>query len=463
MKAQPVFALAIALISLGIMARHVAQPPMMMADFRAFACTGSAVLHHVDPYSNVWLAACEAPAVPPPLYRMGHGGILPAPLPGYLVALFLPFAAVPLAWAAISWGLLLCLAIAFAIMYLERLELGSRWTLLVVLAIPLVAVCVPLGELPPIALAGVALLAWAVKERRYWAAGAGLALTMAEPSVGLCVALAVCALSRRYCVTVGATLLILLGISVATVGLGPNLEYVRSVLPAHIYAELPSAQQFSLSWVFDRFGTSAPVALFSGKLWYVLMLVLSVAVARARASTTPEFGVLAAAAFAVLLGPYMHLAQIGLAVPAALWLAARAERPPVALVAAAVALAVPLLPVIGTLTLIVVAVPVAAWVAAACSRRPDIGLRAAAVTTLAVALAAYTVAKTEREPLVVAASPTLDRAQYVRRNNVASGWSIWLLKLPSWYATITVAGLGAASSFRKVRVRRSDSDPVTAQ
>jgi len=455
-RAQPFFAVALALAAFVIVLRHVADPPMMMADFRAFACAGSVALHHDDPYSSAQLAGCEEAPVPRPLFTIEQGAVLPAPIPGYLVAAFLPFALIPFAWSAIAWAMLLCLAIAVAIMFLERLDIGSRWTLLVVLAVPLLAVSVPIGELSPIAMAGVAVLAWAVKERRGLTMSIGLTLTMVEPSVGLCAALAVAVISRRYWLPVAATLLFLFVLSVATIGLHANFEYVRSVLPAHLYAELPSGQQFSLSWIFDRFGASAAVALMAGKLWYILMLVLAAAVARARAPTAPEFAVFAACAFAVLLGPYMHLGQIALALPAALWLCRHEKRPSIAAIAATVALSVPLLPVLGAIPLILVVPPVAGWVAASYSRRPDAGLRAAAIATIAIGLVAYVVSKTEQQQVSVAAPAILNRAQYVRHYNVSAGWSIWLVKFPTWYAAATVAGFAVASTFRKERVRPSD-------
>lgn len=450
MKAQPVFAVAIALISLGIMARHVAQPSMVMADFRAFACTGSAVLNHIDPYASSGLAACEASAVPRPLYTIEHGAVLPAPVPGYLVAAFVPFAVLPFVWSATVWGAVLCLAILVAIVFLQRLGLGTPWMLTVVMTLPLLTVSVPLGELAPIAMAGIAVLAWGVKERRNWPMAVGLALAMAEPQVGICAAVAVLALSRRHWIPVGATLLVLSALSAATIGMSANVEYVRSVVPASLYAELPSAQQFSLSWILDRFGAPVSVALLAGRLWYVLMLVLAVTVARARAAKAPEFAVLAAAALAVLLGPYTHLSHIALALPAALWLARYGQGLSIA-VLAIVALSLPLLSIIGAPALILLVAPVAGWIAASYSKNRDTGLRAAAAATIVVGLVAYAVAsaRTKQVPLAVGATSPVGRAEYVRRNNMADSWSIWPVKLPTWCGLSMVCVIAVMSSLGK--------------
>ncbi|MEO6914095.1 MAG: hypothetical protein ABI182_08765, partial [Candidatus Baltobacteraceae bacterium] len=176
-------ALAIALFDL--VPGHI-----VMGDYRAFYCAGRAVQQHENPYQPTVLSACESERVPAPLFSTKPGEVLPAPLPGYLAAAFVPLALLPFGVSALLFALISILAIAFAIAGLAKLGLGSPWVLAAIFAMPLAAISLPFGELPPIALAGIVLVALAVRRDSRRIVVVGLALAMVEPQVGLAVAFA---------------------------------------------------------------------------------------------------------------------------------------------------------------------------------------------------------------------------------------------------------------------------------
>lgn len=416
---------------------------LVMGDYRAFYCGARVAFDRQNPYERTPLAACESAPTRKPLYRTSPGQILPAPIPGYVAAALIPLAILPFEYSALIWTLLLIAAGFTALGILVRLGAGTFPVLLIVFAIPLFSNSFAVGELPPLALLGVSLVALALAgEKTRWLVP-GLALAMVEPQVGICVAAALCALRRTYWPYVAATLLGLAVVSVATVGFSANVQYVRDVLPAHLYAELPGIQQYSLSWALDRLGFMPTVSLALGKLWYVAMIVAAVTLARAPiARRSPEFVPFAAAAFAVTLGPFVHLDHIALALPAALWLASRAKRPSFVLVAAIVALGIPMLYILGTPWLILPVPLIAAWIGNHYGRSRDAGLRTAAVATvLLVAIEALAVHTGTGLHVLGSAQPvsvgTQDEwARFIRQHEVMTAWSFWIVKLPTWYGVL---------------------------
>jgi hypothetical protein len=427
-----------------------------MGDYRAFYCAGRLALQRVSPYDAASLASCESSAVPAPLFRTKPGEVLPAPLPGYLVAVFMPLAMLPFALSALVWFCLLLVAIGYSIFLLSRLGTGPPWILVIVLAIPVCAISLPTGELPPVALLGIAVLATAVRFERRWLVMLGIALAMSEPQVGVAAAVAVCALRRAYWFPVAVTAAALVLISFGAIGLRANLAYFQDVLPAHMLADLPNVQEFSLSWALDGAGLPAAVAIGAGRLWYAAMLGLAFCAGRSqRAKSAPQFAVFAAGAFAVALGPYVHLDHIALAIPVAAWLAYGATRFRIALTAIVVMLAVPLLYVLSAPLLIVVIPCAVGLIAAVYCRSNDIGLRMAAAVTIAVVAVEIIVVRTGTGQHVYAVNHGATIlaqdfwARFVRSHNVMTAWSIWLVKLPTWCGVLGSAAASGISSFRR--------------
>ncbi|MEO6912820.1 MAG: hypothetical protein ABI182_02210, partial [Candidatus Baltobacteraceae bacterium] len=194
-----------------------------------------------------------------------------------------------------------------------------------------------------------------------------------------------------------------------------------------------------------------------GRLWYIAMLGAAIVVARGRiARRAPEFAVLAAGAFAVTLGPFVHLDHIALAIPAGLWLASHSKRPSIALVMIVVALAIPLLYVLAWSALIVVVAPVTFWAGSYYLRNRDAGLRPAAIVVLAIVAIELIVVRTGTGQVLAAIHSTIPVAvsehtwgSYIRANNVMSGWSLWLVKLPTWYGLVGCLVASLVSSFRR--------------
>ncbi len=416
-----------------------------MGDFKAFYCAGRVVTQRGDPYAAGPMSRCEALRAPRPLFVTKRSEVLPAPLPGYVIAAFVPLSLLPFPLACALWLAVLLAAVAAAVALFVRLGAGDVWVLWVALSLTLLSVCIPVGELPPIALFGIALCAWAARSRIPWALALGVALTFTEPQIGAAVFVAACALGRRYAIPAIAAAVVLGVLSFAVLGLAGNVEYLRVVLPAHLLSELPSVLQYSLSWVLYRIGATPSIAVLGGRICWIVMLGVAFLYARsAFARSRPEVAFLAAPAFAVVGGPFLHLDHIALAIPAAMWLST--QRPSPVRVAAAVSLAVPVLYVFSIVRFFAVVPFVSGWIGAATTRETIGGLRVALVAVIvlsiigAIAVAAGTgsIAVAPLVPLP-ASLPQASWAAYIGKHLVMNGWSIWLVKAPIWFGVVATA------------------------
>ncbi len=446
----PAAAVAVLFAAMALTLTRTAFPQLpahstLMVDFKAFDCAARVRMEGQDPYAAAPIAACERAPAPAPLFVAGYRVAEPAPLPGYLIAAFMPLALLLFAAAAWLWAALLLAAFAGAIVLLARLEIGDPWVLTVALAIAVIGVSFATGELAPIALFGIALAAWAAaRDRPAWL-GLGIAFAMVEPQIGLAAAIASAALSRRFALAAAGVLATLTAISIVALGIAENVTYVRDVLPAHMLSELPAVIQFSLSWVLDRVGVAGGPALMLGRLQWLLMMGAAFYVARSRfGGAHRDFAVLAAAALAVVGGPFLHLDHIALALPAALWLCAK--RPSGWMLAAAICLALPAIELFSSVPLVALAVAVAAWLSISYTRRLDVALRAIACVLVAEILLELAVLKTGATSTTVESlhsiSPSLAQASwaaYVRNHLVFAQWSVWLLKAPTWFGVLTTA------------------------
>jgi len=447
---RQVAAILLVAAALGISGANVARGRYAMGDFKAFYCSARVVLQHGDLYAAAPMARCERQPARYPLYVTQPGEVVPAPLPGYAIALFVPFALLPFDIAAFVWIVLLAAAFAVAVALFAKTGAGDGWAIAVALALPMVAVCFPVGELPPIALLGIALAAWSARYGRPWALALGVAFALVEPQIGAAVLLAAVALGRRFAIPAIAVAAILGLVSLTLLGVAGNVAYFRVVLPAHLLSELPSVLQYSLSWMLYRIGVAAGAAIFAGRLCWIVMLGVTVWFARSDAARArPEIAFLAAPAFAVVGGPFLHLDQIALAVPAAAWLATNALRPSWLRTAALVALAVPVLYVFSVIRLVALAPFVGAWLAATSYASAIVGIRTALLTIVVLSLiggvAILTGTGSMHAPPVQTLPATLPQAawaQYIGKHFIMTSWSLWLVKAPIWLAiAATAAGL----------------------
>lgn len=295
----------------------VRSPSYTDGSFKAFYCAGKAIALHRDPYLVEPLRSCE--------HAMQHTGQLPrayvepAPLPGFALAFFAVLARAPVrVAAAIFAGLILLAVIATALLLapIARVPVGAVFAVL----IPLGWLNLAFGEIPPFATLALCAAAYAIATQRPAGAGIASALALVEPHVGLPAAAAVAILVPGSRVAMLCTILGLAAISVATLGIGGNLEYARAVLPAQAFSELVAADQYSLSRLLHAAGAGDRAALRAGEISYGIMAVSGIVLGSraARAWNAPSLIVLAPAAAVLLGGVFMHDIQMIAALPAAL-------------------------------------------------------------------------------------------------------------------------------------------------
>lgn len=299
-------------------------------DFRAFYCAAMAVRSGADPYFAQPLALCEAVKVQPAfLFTAPPNVAVPAPLPGYALALFVPLTLLSFPVAAFWWTMILAAALAVTIVSLRRLT---------ALPYPLLAAALVLsegltslwsGELVPIVVLALCACAWYARHRKPWAAACAALVTMIEPHVGLpaCAALAIWVSATRIPLLLGGAALS--GTSVALLGMARNIEYFTTVLPAHVDLERSRVLQYSLTWVLhqagvpDTMGTTLGTASYVGLLGFGLLWSRRVA----RDLSDDAAVVLLPPALVLLGGTYIHIAQMCIAIPIVLLLIARVNQP----------------------------------------------------------------------------------------------------------------------------------------
>jgi hypothetical protein len=316
--------LAPAILAVLIALNPLNRPTYVMGDFRAFYCAGAVIAQHANPYLEEPLRGCERNAGPPYEPAFLRPVALPAPLPPYALALFVPFGKLPFALAAVLYGLLLIAAMTAATALYARVTGVSSVLLNVVFAAITATVTYYVGQ--PVPLVFLALAAAALFARNEWwtAAGACAVAASIEPHValpalvGMFVALPRTRLPIAVC---GAAL----GVAgVLAVGVGTSIAYVRDVVPAHALANA-FEWQFSLTSVLTSLGVGAPLAIRCGELMFAAMVALGVAVALRLRKLTGDAAVmvLIPPAFGVFGGVHVHFQQLAVAFPAILYVFAR--------------------------------------------------------------------------------------------------------------------------------------------
>ena len=331
---------AIALTLLGAVAFQlgvVAKTGFQAGDFRAFYCAARVAAQGSDPYRAQPLHTCETAHGPAVLFQKNPNATVPAPLPGYDIAVFLPFARIPFATSAGIWLALLTLATIAGAAFLAR-PAGITWPVpLAAFGLSVGVASIPFGEVVPIAVAAICACAYFAWRDRWWGAALSAAAAMIEPHLGLpvCVALAIWAPKARLPIAVS---LAALGFaSIVTLGLPTNVEYFLRVLPAHALSEAARDTQFSLTAVMTSLGAKDAIGARLGFGEYLAMLAIGTYVAGVLANKFQNRAFLACVppAFAVFGGTFIHVTQIAAALPAALLLLAhvKAERRAVATIA----------------------------------------------------------------------------------------------------------------------------------
>src|SRR5271163_2268929 len=346
-------------------ARPDARPGPLWRDFNAFYCAGDALRNHADPYRAEPLGSCERRTRPRAFEGGTPGLAMPAPLPPYALATFIPLAFLPFTVAGIVWSLLSLGALVVTVISLRRAS-GlpvAALTAAFILSDGYVSLC--LGQIAPLAIAMLALATMFVAEGRDRLAAIAASLAMIEPHVGLPASLALFILRPRSRLVFAASAIVCGSLSLVVAGAASTLEYFRDVVPAHGLSEVANEKQLSFTYALHRLGVTQALALRAGEMWYLCALVLGVWAARAVSSRhRGRDGLVVAipSALAVIGGPFVHIAQIPAAMPAALLLYAqsgRAERR-----ALAVSIALLAVPWIQAYVLGTIFIPLAVLVAA---------------------------------------------------------------------------------------------------
>lgn len=403
------------------------------------------------------------------LYRAHDGVALPAPLPGYALAVFALLSFVPLQPAALLWMFVLLAAVAVAVRSLRALGVPAVASV-AALSFPLAAVSMPFGEIVAVALAAGCACAEALRHRAFGRAVAWASVMMIEPHVGVPVMLALVGLERTR--WRAAFAIVALAALHAAVVPAEALTYFTAVLPQHALAEIGRTSQYSLAWVLSGLGVRGAYALGIGAASYAIVLGagISIAAILARRLHRLEMLALVPPAFALFGGTFMHLAQTVIALPTALvFLAVRNQRVHRMAAIAVLLLAIPWNVVAATPWIVpfaaIVCVAVCLWTLRASLRS---ALRMAlACTLMAAALAAgrpfFSVHSNAPVPVLNPAFAEASWGAWIAVHDRFTGPAIWLAKAPTWIGLALFAAcavLLAASEEREVRARGDDAPAV---
>jgi len=298
----------------------VVNPPRVAAtylDFNAFYCGARILAAGGDPYRYEPLHACEVAN----LHSATPNAVVPAPLPPYALAGFVPLSRLAYARAQFIWWLILVasgMAILFVVIEATGLPMLLAGTF-VLLGILLPSLMVGSLALLPIAL--LCLSAIAISRKRWTAATLLQAVACVEPHVALPVLLTTFAFVPAMRARLAAAIAGIAAISILTGHMALNGEYFTQVLPAHSVSEIGNAQQYSLSaqlhWAGLPEATSARIA----DAQYVLFILAGLWLVQRLRGSIPESIVFVPMALAVSGGPFVHLTQLGAATPLALVIA----------------------------------------------------------------------------------------------------------------------------------------------
>jgi hypothetical protein len=291
--------------------------PQRYSDFRAFYCSGRVVLAGADPYREEPLHACEHSLASRFLSPLPAEVTIPAPYPGYVLALFSTVARLPFDSAVIAWTIASCLALAAAGVMIARSTATPLPAVAAVMGFPAAIVALPLGQPTIFVLCAIAACAVLLRARRPRLAALAAVATALDPHVGLavCAGLFVAVAEARV-VLVAAGIGVLAASAIAS-GPAREWEYLHDVLPLHALVNVPEYSQFSIANLAFTAGIAPKLAVLLGNAWYALSVVAGViAGVRLRA----RLGIAAVAfvpvAFAVFGGAHTHLQQLALAIPA---------------------------------------------------------------------------------------------------------------------------------------------------
>ncbi|MEO6834363.1 MAG: glycosyltransferase family 87 protein [Candidatus Tumulicola sp.] len=313
---------AVVVLTISTLAYFVWNPPKVSTgnlDFNAFYCAARILSRHGDPYRYEPLHACERRNLHPKV----PGAVVPAPLPPYGIAAFVPLSRLAYNRATFLWSLAIVgssLAVVWAIIELT----GSPMLLVAICVLPMTLLqTLNIGGLADIPIALVCGASVAIVRERYTAAAILLGFACIEPHVAMPAALALFIILPKMRARLAVVALFATAVS-AAVGLELSREYLASVLPAHAMSEAGFSGQYSLTSLLYSVGLPAKAALTLGSLQYALFVGIGVCAAGPVARRLSNSAlVLTPVAFAVAGGTFVHATEIAAALPLAMLLAAR--------------------------------------------------------------------------------------------------------------------------------------------
>lgn len=434
--------------------RVASHDGVLFGDFRAFYCGAHAVLSGANPYAAAPLYRCESTPMPFGLMHSRLGIAVPAPLPGYAILAFVPFAALPFVVACGVWAIVLlaCLALsarALAIL-LDRPADLMLWTFVTAVT----AVSIPTGETGAPMFAAVLWTAVALRRGTWALAALAAGCAMVVPHVGLPAVLGAFLFvpqTRKWIAAIGA---ILAAMDLACGGVHAALSYFTVVLPAHARAEIGSSMQYGVTWMLHSLHASDRAAIAGGEISYLCMAAAGLWTARSYLARRGDaaYAALVPPAFAVLGGTFIHLAQIVIAIPAALLLfTVSTARMRAVFAAAFLLLACPWLVIFGKPLIIPMYAALCAGLGiAVLGFRPAAALRAAIGAVLVCAVILFSAAHfgASYAPVHETVKTHGDLAQNSWAAFVGSHWSStgvawWIAKAPTW-AGLALLALGCA-------------------
>jgi hypothetical protein len=441
-------------------------------DYRAFYCGALLARTHENPYLTAPLEQCEEYRAPAPGVKPGTVKyLIAAPQPGYDFALLAPVTFVPFYTGAILWDALLAFCLLLSAWLLARIAALPMFVVLAAFSITDGLLALTWGQFPPIVIAALCLSAHFLQRERWATAAIAASFSMLVPHVGLpaCAALFLWQPQARLPLLAAAAALA--GLSLYAVGPAGNALYFLQVLPVQQLSELGDPIQYSLTWLLHQMQVPDSAALRAGSVNYLVMLGLSVGlagrVARAFESRIPL--VLFPPAAALFGGPYIHLVEISVALPFALYAAGRAPAHRGLAWAAVALLAVPWPPekfIRYNALEVVVIVSLVAYVARERTLAIRAGLSAAALCAylgFAVAVHGLPSAPLERPGMPQAAAadranPNLaaTQAALFRRQIAAwrlASWQTVAGKVPTWLGLGLLFGLAVSLAVDRAPLR----------
>jgi hypothetical protein len=411
--------------------RGVDGPVTNPVDFRPFYCGGRILAAGRDPYLVEPMRSCQREVLASEGLRLNEAHVLPAPLPPYALAPFALLATLPFATATVVWLALSVFALGVAIVVTRNLSGLPPWIVALAMFASAGFASLVLGQLVPLALAG--LLVAALCARRGDGAGAAAAASVGalEPHLALPVwlGLFVFVPGARRPLAVAGALLAALSLSF---GAGRNVEFLTSVLPGHARSEAYNfPAQYSLTALLVAARVSLRAALLLGSLSYLAMLGIGLALGAhlAKRFEDPAFCCVTPLAAVLLGGPFVHVHQMAAAVPLGLMLLGRLPRPSFSFAAV-------------TLAVCALAVP---WETLA--EMPFVADHLPPkTTTRAPALPAVR----PGESLEIPYTAFIDA--FAQRADSRTPAEQLACKLPTWFALLALVGVAAAPFGRRGRV-----------